>query len=497
MNLKRIAVMAGVSLLTALLAVAIYSQLVVSNQQAEEALGSTPGVRLTDYKTINVGRGPADFTLAAAVTTPTVVHVKKTYTPISTYADPFKDFFGDDFWPFRFQPPQGGRMQQQVATGSGVIITKDGYIVTNNHVVSDADNIEVTLFDKRTYTAELIGTDPSTDLAVIKINEGSLPFIGFGNSDSVMIGEWVMAVGNPFELTSTVTAGIVSAKGRNLNIIGEHARAPIESFIQTDAAVNPGNSGGALVNLRGELIGINTAIATPTGTYAGYSFAVPVNIVRKVVRDLMDFGVVQRAFLGVNISDVTSELATEKKLSTLSGVYVTNVIEESGAADAGVEPGDVIVAVDGHRVTSVPELQERISAFRPGEKVELEIMRGDKRITKKVTLKSGTNGTDVVTKEAVDVRTMLGADFEDLSRKEKDELNVDGGVKVTALYSGKLSQNTRMREGFIITSVDKKPVKNLAEFTEILSTKQTGDGVFIQGFYPSNPRETYYFAFGI
>jgi Do/DeqQ family serine protease len=499
MSFRNLAVIALLSVASAGVGAALYSQLFDQRAFQSGPASAFDENALVRFPVVNMaGAQPADFTVAATITTPTVVHVKKTYTPMAgSYGDPFRDFFGDDFWPFRYESPGGGQMRQQVASGSGVIISRDGYIVTNNHVVSDADNIEVTLHDKRTYSAEVIGTDPSTDLALIKVSENDLPFIAFGNSDSVLIGEWVMAVGNPFDLTSTVTAGIVSAKGRNINILSEQSRAPIESFIQTDAAVNPGNSGGALVNLRGELVGINTAIATPTGTYAGYSFAVPVNIVRKVVRDLMDFGVVQRAFLGVNISDVTSELARELKLSTLSGAYVTHVIESSGAADAGLKEGDVITTVEGRRVNSVAELQERISAFRPGDKVELGIMRGDNPLTKKIVLKSSTNGTDAVTKEAVDVRTLLGADFADLSKKEKDDLNVEGGVKVTALYSGRLTQNTRVREGFIITGVDKKKVKSLAEFTASFQGKEKGDPVFIEGIYPNAPNETYYYAFGI
>lgn len=485
-------------MIAALGAVAIYSQLT----QDKEASKDGPSERisaLTSLKTVNIGGAPADFTVAAAITTPTVVHVKKTFTTTSSGSDPFKDFFGDDFFPFRFESPWGGggQQRQQMASGSGVVISNDGYVVTNNHVVSNADNIEVTLFDKRSYSAELVGADPSTDLALIKIDEEELPFIGFGNSDSVLIGEWVMAVGNPFDLTSTVTAGIVSAKGRNINILNDQSRAPIESFIQTDAAVNPGNSGGALVNLRGELIGINTAIATPTGTYAGYSFAVPVNIVRKVVRDLMDFGVVQRGFLGVNISDINSDLADELKLDNLQGVYVANVIDGSGAKDAGLKEGDVILTIEGQSVSSVPELQERVSMFRPGDKIDLEVVRNGKSLKKKVTLKNGSNNTNAVSKETVDVKSLLGADFAELSKKERNDMNVDGGIKITNLYQGKLSQHTRVKEGFVITHVDKQAVKKMSEFLKLFGEKKKGDGVFIQGFYPQNPNETYYYAFGI
>ena len=275
-----------------------------------------------------------------------MVHVKKTFSTQASASDPWGDLFGDDFYHF-FGAPQNPKELKQEATGSGVIISDDGYIVTNNHVISDADNIEVRLYDNRTYPAQLIGSDPSTDLALIKINEDDLPTMQLGNSDSALVGQWVLAVGNPFELTSTVTAGIISAKGRNINILREQSKAPIEAFIQTDAAVNPGNSGGALVNLNGKLVGINTAIATPTGAYAGYSFAVPVNIVKKVIADLKKYGVVQRAFLGVQIRDIDNDLAEEMDLSSLKGAYIASVNNESGADDAGLKEGDVITSVNG------------------------------------------------------------------------------------------------------------------------------------------------------
>ena len=304
---------------------------------------------------------PADFIAAAEKTTPTVVHIfatqdisKNQRFQNNDIPDFFRDFFGDDFGGNLRKNPRGP--QQAQSSGSGVILSQDGYIVTNNHVVANASSLEVTMNDQRTYKAEVIGTSPEMDLAVIKIKETNLPHIVFGNSDNVKVGEWVLAVGNPFNLESTVTAGIVSAKGRNLNILREKGLDAIESFIQTDAAVNPGNSGGALINTQGELIGINTAIATPTGTYAGYSFAVPVNIVRKVVKDLIEYGTVQRGYLGVTIRQLDGKYAEEKGIKNISeGVYVESVAENSAAKEAGVQAGDVIVGLDGKKIKSSPE----------------------------------------------------------------------------------------------------------------------------------------------
>lgn len=293
-----------------------------------------------------------------------MVHVKTTFqTSTRNYStDPFFDFFFGR--PERSYPQQP---QERVGTGSGVIISEDGYIITNNHVVQKSTNVEVTLNDKRSFPATVIGTDPSTDIALLKIDAKNLPVIPFGNSDALKIGEWVLAVGNPFNLTSTVTAGIVSAKARNINILD--ADMKIELFIQTDAAVNPGNSGGALVNTRGELVGINTAIASQTGSYTGYSFAVPISIASKVVADLKEFGVVQRAVLGVEIRDINDEFAKEKKLTLLNGAYVVNVVENSSAQDAGIEPGDIITNINGTKVKSVAQLQEQIGRYRPGIKL--------------------------------------------------------------------------------------------------------------------------------
>lgn len=433
---------------------------------------------------------PYDFSVTAEKVTPAVVHIKSKMSAQGGIGgrqqvpDMFREFFGDQF----------GEMQprESASTGSGVILSNDGYIVTNNHVIDNATEVEVTLHDKRTYKAKVIGTDPSTDLAVIQIKESNLPTLAFASSDNVKVGNWVLAVGNPFNLTSTVTAGVVSAKGRNLRIVRD--KAPIESFIQTDAAVNPGNSGGALVNASGGLIGINTAIASNTGSYSGYSFAVPSNIVSKVVEDLIKFGEVQRAFLGILIRDMDSNLAKEKDLDFLEGVYVDSLMKESSAKDAGLKKGDVIVKVDSKPVKTVAELQENIGRQRPGDKVVLTVSRNGKEVLLPVTLKNKEGKTEVVSRDSKDPLDVLGADFEELTAKDKKAAKVDNGVKVAKIYSGKLKIQTDMRPGFIITKVDKKPVNSIKELTEAL--KKSDGGVMIEGVYPEYPGTVYY-AFGM
>jgi len=324
------------------------------------------------------GMAPVDFTRAAEMSVGAVVHVKTKYNVYGKqYVDPFYQFF---FGRPQQQPP----MQQAQASGSGVILSEDGYIVTNNHVIQQANEIEVVLNDKRSYTAQLIGTDPNTDIALLKIEATGLPTLEMGNSDDLKVGEWVLAVGNPFNLTSTVTAGIVSAKARSINILD--AEMKIESFIQTDAAVNPGNSGGALVNTRGELVGINTAIASQTGSYAGYAFAVPTSIVQKVVADLRQYGSVQRALLGIRMLDITSEVQQYYHLNSLEGVFIADVVSGSAAEKGGVESGDVVVAVDGMAVNSSSELQEKIARKNPGDEVRLSVLRDGKRHELKVVL---------------------------------------------------------------------------------------------------------------
>jgi Do/DeqQ family serine protease len=371
-----------------------------------------------------------------------------------------------------------------------VIISDDGYIVTNNHVIEDADEIEVTLNDNRAYSAELIGTDPSTDIALLKVNGEGLPVIPYGNSDELRLGEWVLAVGNPFNLTSTVTAGIVSAKGRNLGLLRDpnSSVAPLESFIQTDAAVNRGNSGGALVNAQGKLVGINTAIKSETGSYAGYSFAVPVNLVSKVVDDLLEFGAVQRAFIGVSIRDISDELAEENGLSTLSGVYVAGLMEDGAAEEAGIKSGDVIVRVGNVAVSDVPELQEQIGRFRPGNEVMVTVVRDGEEIEIPVVLTNRYGNTNIIEKKQVRLSVDLGATFKELGKGELKKLGIENGIQISELKGGKL-RSSGIREGFIVTHVDKKPVGKFEDFIETL--KDSEGGVLIEGIYPNGIKGYY------
>ncbi len=450
---------------------------------------------------------PLDFTKTADYVMDAVVHIKSTQTVASrnnAYQDmrnpfedffkndPFKDFFGPHFY-FKQEPSdRNSKPQLKVGQGSGVIISEDGYIVTNNHVIADADDLEVTLHDNRTYRATIVGTDPTTDLALIRIKEDDLPTAPFVNSDDVKVGEWVMAVGNPFNLTSTVTAGIVSAKGRNINILRE--QFAVESFIQTDAAINPGNSGGALVDLQGGLIGINTAIASPTGAYSGYGFAVPSNIVSKVVEDLMKYGIVQRGVLGVMIRTVDGNLKKEKDLEVTTGAYVDSLLENSAAAAAGIDEGDVIVEVDGLKVESSPELQEVVARHRPGDEVVVKVNRNGKEKAFNVILNNRKGNTEMVKKEHKEILTILGADFETLDEKVAKKLDISGGVKVKDLYAGKLRKHTNLQKGFIITKVDGKKVKTIDDLVKALEGKK--GGVMLEGVYEELPGE-YFYAFGL
>lgn len=426
-----------------------------------------------------------DFTAPSKVATPAVVHIKTTVETASNHGgglDLF-EFFGDGFEMPEMQPGGG--------SGSGVVITNDGYIATNNHVIDGASTIEVVLQDKRSFTAELIGRDPSTDLALLKIDAKDLPFLHFGNSDNVQVGEWVLAVGNPFNLTSTVTAGIVSAKGRNINLLRDrNNQYAIENFIQTDAAVNPGNSGGALVNMDGELIGINTAIATRTGSYSGYSFAVPVNIVKKVMDDILKYGEVQRGFLGIEITDVTATLAEEKGIKEIKGVYVNRVNEGSAADKAGIKNGDVVVKVGDVAVNSSSELQEQVSRFHPGDKVNVTVSRNGKEMVLTPILKNREGTTEILKKsEAADkTTTVKGIELEKISSADKDKHGIKSGVKISKIKSGAF-KNARVPEGFIITHIDKRTIANPADAERTLSNKK--GGVLIEGINPDGSTGVY------
>lgn len=420
-----------------------------------------------------------NFVAAAAISTPAVVHIKSTFERASSNGNrPWQDLFFDQ---------RGGQSQprQGRSSGSGVIISSDGYIATNNHVVENSDVLEVTLEDNRKYEGTVVGTDPNTDLALIKIEEDGLPFLKYGNSDRLRIGEWVLAVGNPFDLTSTVTAGIVSAKGRDINILQRSEGYSIESFIQTDAAVNPGNSGGALVDLRGNLIGINTAIATEDGSFAGYSFAVPVSLVEKVMDDIREFGEVQRALLGIKILDV--EMVREDLgLDEYQGVYVREVSPGGAAAEAGIKNGDVITHIDDKETSTVQELQEMVGRNNPGAQIKVTVSRdGNKRdlIAKLKNLKdTGFIDPSLSFEDS-------GATFKNLTEREKAGYKVEGGVKISKLRSG-VWKEIGIPEGFIITHVNKNKVEGVGSFKDVIN--EGGDKVLVEGIYPRSGKEGFF-----
>ena len=417
------------------------------------------------------GLNSIDFREASKNSINSVVHVTTKVVHTSFQRDIFQEFF--------YGPGAGGKEFKQFGSGagSGVFISSKGYIVTNNHVIENASEIQVVLNDNSKYDATIVGTDPSTDIAVIKIEGENFPSIPLGNSDDLEIGEWVLAVGNPFNLTSTVTAGIVSAKARNINLLNGNADKnifPIESFIQTDAAVNPGNSGGALVNSSGELVGINTAIASQTGSYSGYSFAVPVNLVQKVMSDLIDYGIVQRGYLGVQIADITQEIQTERSLPNLKGVYVAGVVEDGSAEKAGLKEGDVILRVGTKEINSSAALQEEIGKMRPGDKVAITIRssKGAEQ-TKEVVLRNKEGQTDLITKEEIKKNYALGATFENLTEKEKKSLNIDHGIKIKTITAGKL-KSLGLKEGVIISKINNEPVKTIEQLTSKLNDSNRG-----------------------
>lgn len=496
MNIRKIGFTALVAFISAFAAVALFNQLGWNKQEVAIIESGTPA-RLAALSKSNEVQ-PIDFRYAAATSTPSVVHIKSTFkaekVSMRGQQDPFQDLFGNDFFKY-FHGPNPYQSQPQVATGSGVIVSKDGFIVTNNHVVQNADEIQVMMNSNKSYKAKLIGRDEDTDLALIKIEADDLPAVNFANSDSVLIGEWVMAVGNPFNLESTVTAGIVSAKGRNINLLGNNGQkqnsTAIESFIQTDAAVNPGNSGGALVNVSGELVGINTAIASPTGSYAGYSFAVPSNIVKKVIFDLQKFGVSQRGFLGVTIRSMDDKTANDLGFDKPHGVYVEGVNKGSAAEEAGLKNKDVITKINGISVNSSPELQEQVAKYRPGDKLNVEVIRDGKTSMMNVVLKNKYN-TVAQLDNTRDILSSLGVKVENLSAQEMRSLGVEGGVKVTELNEGKLSEFTDIRKGFIITQIDDEAITNVDDFVNILKNKN--GKVLVEGIYP-NKAMSYLYAF--
>lgn len=443
--------------------------------------------------------GSVDFTQAAAEVTPAVVYIRTTYASNSSEgggSDPFEQMFGQMFG--QRMRPQG----PQMASGSGVIISPDGYIVTNNHVVAKAEKIQIVTNDHRSFEAKVIGTDPNTDLALIKVNATNLPIVKLGNSDAVRVGEWVLAVGNPFKLNSTVTAGIVSAKGRSIGIIGRDDdednpypvrqqetpsfKKGIESFIQTDAAINPGNSGGALVNTNGELIGINAAIASHTGSYEGYGFAIPINLAKKVLNDIKKYGSVKRGYVGIGFADLSDpEQAKSVNSTKTNGLYVNSVLPGSGALEAGIKEGDIITKVDGNTVYESSDLQERVARLQPGDKINLTVLRNGSEKNFTVTLKADapSNRTAAVSKSATELFNKLGASFQPLNAAQKAKFHVNGGVLVTQVRQGGVFDNTEIPVGSIITSINRKPINSVDDIDKAITNLRNGM-LLITGYYP-------------
>ncbi|GAB3771271.1 trypsin-like peptidase domain-containing protein [Spirosoma horti] len=500
-NWKLLALMA---LLSSVVTLAAYNLLGFNNRDVifnESSPIQTITGRLASMPGNNPSGVPGDFSTAAEAVTPMVVHIRTTMTRTvrqQQVPDIFREFFGDEFGGSQRQP----RRQQGQASGSGVIISKDGYIVTNNHVVQDADEVEVIMTDKRSFKAKVIGTDPLTDLAVIKVDANNLPAITLGDSDALKLGEWVLAVGYPLDLESTVTAGIVSAKGRRIGILDQNISktdakpdSPVEAFIQTDAAINPGNSGGALVNLRGELVGINSAIASATGYYSGYGFAVPVSLVKKVSADLLKYGNVQRGYIGILPIELNSTVAKEKGAKIGRGIYVESVVEKGAAEAAGLKKGDVIVKMEGQTLDSDAQMREIIGRRRPGDIVNVTVNRDGTERDFKVELRNRNGGRDVIKKADVAAAntslSTLGASFEDLSAQDAKQLGITGGVRVKKITDGKLAE-TDVEEGFIIVKANGKNVKTTKDLQAIMSSVKEGEGLMLIGMYPNSSRMYYY-----
>lgn len=469
-----------------------YEQQRSSNSNTESNL-----FKPVSYQGDPVISGPeVDFEKAASKAVPTVVHIKTLTKPKQTSMqdmqdNPFKDFFGNGFGDMF----GGGGMQMQPqvqrASGSGVIISPDGYIVTNNHVVDGADEFTVTLSNNKTYKGKLVGKDPSSDLAVVKIDATNLPFMNFANSDETHLGQWVLAIGYPLNLDATVTSGIISAKSRSLGINSRQSKTPLEAFLQTDAAINPGNSGGALVNLDGDLIGINSAIASPTGSYAGYGYAIPSNMVKKIASDLIKYGSDKRAYLGVMFGSdqMSDEDRAKNNIKDGPGVFVMDVAQNSAAADAGIQKGDFITKVNGNAISTGTELIEKIATMRPGDKVNITYQRNGAERNVTVTLK-GDSGTYASMKEqAVE---QLGASFNAVDKQTAAQLGISGGVQVKNLQDGALTQQTRIKEGFIITKVNDQRVTTVDQLKQAL--ENAGNSAVISGIYPDQPQRHYEYA---
>jgi serine protease Do len=491
MTAKQFFTAVAVSAVTAVGSVFGYGKYQENTQSISQAL--VPSIFKQASYTESATGPTVDFEKAATKGAPAVVHIRVSSKPKQVaqrpggQMNPFEDFFGDMFGERAPSRPSPGRK----GSGSGVLISADGYIVTNNHVVDGSDDISVRLENKRDYKAKLIGKDPSTDLAVLKIEAKGLPYLTFANSDDVRLGQWVLAIGYPLGLETTVTSGIVSAKSRSLGINSRQSSAPIESFIQTDAAVNPGNSGGALVNTDGNVVGINSAIASPTGSYAGYAYAIPSNLAKKVVADIIEFGSAKRAYLGVMFGNekMSQEERAENNIKIGDGVYVMDVAKGSAADEAGLQKGDFITKVNGASVSTGSEMVEKIASRRPGDKISLTYTRNGVEKTGAGTLKAQT-GTYASVKEQVVEK--LGASFENLERSAAQQLGINAGVIVKGLGSGILSEQTRIREGFIITKVNNQRVSSVEELRAAL--RNAGNNAIISGIYPQQPQKEYQYA---
>lgn len=486
MKFKSVFLIVAVSIATSLLSVWGYGTWLQKNSSPTTLQGQEKvPVNYAGFFDKNAATGIPDFTDAATSATPAVVHIRtKIKGKTVRSQSPFGDLFGDDdpFYQFFGGPRGGNNIPDQQASGSGVIVSADGYIITNNHVVDGANEVNVTLNNRKSYKATVVGTDPSTDLAVVKIDAANLPYMLYGNSDDVKLGQWVMAVGYPLTLDVTVTAGIVSAKARSIGI--NRSKSPIESFIQTDAAVNPGNSGGALINTSGELIGINSAIASPTGSYAGYSYAIPVNIVKKTINDLIKYGAVQRAYIGIQypVEGMSDEQKEKMGISSDgSGVYVMDAAEGGAAQAAGIKKGDFVTKVNGVSVSSGPELQEQVARYKPGDKISVTYVRSGDEKTANLTLKNKAgNYQEVANTSSFDNITM-GSELATIDKSLAQKNDITGGVQVKKLGDGPLKK-TRMQEGFIITSIDGEDVNSLDDFKKIINNAE--GTVRLEGVYP-------------
>lgn len=493
--MKKILSVILIATLTSLFTFAIAKNFIYDDQVflAETRSSKNGDVHFANYVEPSSSTDGGTYTnleFAAELASKAVVHIKteKKVTPAQQMHpfgnDIFDQFFGGRGQYYRQEPQQG--------SGSGVIISADGYIITNNHVVDGADEVTVVMNSKKTLTAKVVGKDAATDLAVLKVDESNLPYLSYGNSDDVKLGQWVLAVGYPLSLETTVTAGIVSAKFRNIGINQQKSgNTAVESFIQTDAAVNPGNSGGALVNAKGELIGINSAIASPTGSYAGYSFAIPANIAKKVVNDMVKFGNVQRAYLGISYFDsksASAEKAASVGLDKIDGVYVDQVMEESAAEDAGIKKGDIITKIGSREIKTGPQMSETIAQYRPGDKATISYLRNGVSNTTNITFKNKIGNTSLVKNDA---NEQLGATFRELSKLECKQFGVKGGVQVSAIQAkGALAKQTRIKNSFIITQVNDDMVSTLEDLNKVLSSGE--NDIQIGGVYP-NIQGVYYY----